>query len=30
VQASHMGMGWAPEVLNRVTGVLACRRKAAA
>lgn len=28
VQASHMGMGWAPEVLNRVTGVLACRRGA--
>lgn len=25
VQASHMGMGWAPEVLHRVTGVLACR-----
>ena len=29
VQASHMGMGWAPEVLTRVTGLLACRRKAA-
>lgn len=29
VQASHMGMGWAPEVLNRVTGVLACRRTTA-
>lgn len=27
VQASHMGMGWAPEVLNRVTSVLACRRR---
>lgn len=26
VQASHMGMGWAPEVLHRVTGLLACRR----
>ncbi|RZL39688.1 MAG: alpha/beta fold hydrolase [Rubrivivax sp.] len=30
VQASHMGMGWAPEVLNRVTGVLSCRPKVAA
>jgi len=30
VKASHMGMGWAPEVLNHVTGVLGCRRKAAA
>ena len=30
VQASHMGMGWAPEVLNRVTRVLACRRRASA
>jgi len=30
VQASHMGMGWAPEVLDHVTGVLACRRKTAA
>ena len=30
VQASHMGMGWAPEVLHRVTGLLGCRRKAAA
>lgn len=27
VQASHLGMGWAPEVLEHVTGVLACRRK---
>ena len=26
VQASHMGMGWAPEVLERVTSVLTCRR----
>lgn len=26
VQASHMGMGWAPEVLARVTAVLASRR----
>lgn len=30
VQASHLGMGWAPEVLTRVTGLLGCRRKAAA
>lgn len=30
VQASHMGMGWAPEVLNHVTGVLACRKQVAA
>jgi len=29
VQASHMGMGWAPEVLTRVTRVLACRRDSA-
>ncbi len=29
VQASHMGMGWAPEVLNRVTGVLGCRKAGA-
>lgn len=28
VQASHMGMGWAPEVLSQVTRVLGCRRKA--
>lgn len=27
VQASHMGMGWAPEVLERVTGLLSCRRR---
>ena len=27
VQASHIGMGWAPEVLTRVTSVLACRRR---
>lgn len=26
VQASHMGMGWSPEVLDRVTGLLAGRR----
>ncbi|MGQ3055503.1 MAG: alpha/beta fold hydrolase [Roseateles sp.] len=32
VQASHMGMGWAPEVLDQVSGLLASRhdRKAAA
>ncbi len=30
VQASHIGMGWAPEVLDRVTRVLACRRGAGA
>lgn len=30
VQASHLGMGWAPEVLDRVTGLLGCRRKPAA
>ncbi|KQW45344.1 MULTISPECIES: alpha/beta fold hydrolase [unclassified Roseateles] len=32
VQASHMGMGWAPEVLDQVSGLLAPRRdrKAAA
>lgn len=30
VSASHMGMGWAPEVLARVAGLLACRRVAAA
>lgn len=30
VNASHLGMGWAPEVLDRVTRVLACRREAAA
>lgn len=29
VQASHMGMGWSPEVLTRVTAVLARRRSAA-
>lgn len=27
VQASHMGMGWAPEVLSRVTGVLGMRKR---
>jgi pimeloyl-ACP methyl ester carboxylesterase len=30
VKASHMGMGWAPEVLAHVTGVLGFRRRAAA
>jgi pimeloyl-ACP methyl ester carboxylesterase len=30
VRASHMGMGWAPEVLAQVTGVLGCRRGARA
>jgi pimeloyl-ACP methyl ester carboxylesterase len=30
VNASHIGMGWAPEVLNHVTRVLGCRRKVAA
>jgi len=30
VQASHIGMGWAPEVLSHVTGVLGCRRRSAA
>jgi pimeloyl-ACP methyl ester carboxylesterase len=29
VQASHMGMGWSPEVLARVTAVLAARRRSA-
>jgi pimeloyl-ACP methyl ester carboxylesterase len=30
VQASHMGMGWAPEVLHHVTRALAARRNTAA
>jgi pimeloyl-ACP methyl ester carboxylesterase len=30
VQASHMGMGWSPEVLARVTAVLARHRRSAA
>ncbi|MCE4555406.1 alpha/beta hydrolase [Roseateles cellulosilyticus] len=29
VDASHLGMGWAPEVLSRVTQLLACRRRGA-
>lgn len=30
VQASHLGMGWSPEVMTRVTALLAIRRQAAA
>ena len=30
VQASHMGMGWSPEVMTRVTALLAIRKAAAA